>query len=147
MPRGFELESASSAIGASKLYYTRFYTDTEDSATDYVTPNFLGSRLNVPKQEPPYFESGTIQAAIDYNVLDLDLGKSFCPSERWQLRPVLGLRGAWINQTFDTEFHGTWQNAAILWQTSDEHIENKFWGIGPKLGIENTLNLWRGAGM
>jgi hypothetical protein len=128
----------------AKLYYTRFYNDTEDSATGYVTPNFLGSRLNVPKQEPPYYESGNIEAAIDYNVLDLDLSKSFCPSERWQLRPVLGLRGAWINQTYDTEFRGTWQNAAILWQTSNEHIENKFWGIGPKLGIENTLNLWRG---
>ena len=90
---------------------------------------------------PFYFQSGNIRAAIDYNVLDLDFGKSFCPSESWQLRPVLGLRGAWINQTFDTEFRGTWSGAIA---SSDEHINNDFWGIGPKLGIENTLNLWCG---
>ena len=31
-----------------------------------------------------------------------------------------------------------------LLKTSDEHIGNSFWGIGPKLGIESTLNLWSG---
>jgi len=127
----------------AKLYYTRFYTDTEDTVTGYVTPNFLGSRFAANELNPPYFRSGDIRAAIDYNVLDLDLGKSFCPSESWRLRPVLGLRGAWINQTLDTEFQGTWSDT-IPWETSDEHIRNDFWGIGPKLGIENTLNLWRG---
>ena len=29
---------------------------------------------------PPFFQTGNIQATIDYNVLDLDFGKSFCPS-------------------------------------------------------------------
>ena len=56
---------------------------------------------------------------------------------------MLGLRGAWINQTFDTEFQGTWLDG-YLQKTSDEHIKNSFWGIGPKLGIESTLNLWSG---
>jgi hypothetical protein len=45
-------------------------------------------------------------------VLDLNLGKSFCPSESWQLRPVLGLRGGWINRTLDIEFQGTGAAAA-----------------------------------
>jgi hypothetical protein len=129
----------------AKFYYTRFYTNTADTVTQNVTPNFLGSRMAVNEQNLPYFQSGDIRAAIDYNVLDLDLGKSFCPSQSWQLRPVLGLRGAWINQTFDTEYQGTWSGTnTITSETSDEHINNDFWGIGPKLGIENTLNLWRG---
>ena len=130
-----------------KLYYTRFHTDTEDAAAGYLTPNFLGSRLTVPTtQDPPFFQEGNIQAAIDYNVLDLDFGKSFCLSASWQLRPVLGLRGAWINQAFDSEFRGSWSGGpkTIQWETADEHVNNDFWGIGPKLGIENTLNLWRG---
>ena len=127
-----------------KLYYTRFDTAAEDSVAGNVTPVFFGGRLAVPTLlDPPYFQSGRIRAAIDYNVLDLDFGKSFCPTESLQLRPVLGLRGAWINQTFDAEFQGTWLGG-LLQRTSDEQIKNNFWGVGPKLGIENTLNVWSG---
>jgi len=129
----------------AKFYYTRFHTDTADAVTGYVTPNLLGSRMFAKAQTAPfYFRHGDTRAAIDYNVLDLDLGQSFCLSESWELRPVLGLRGAWISQTFDTEFHGAWSNTIQGEINSVEHIKNDFWGIGPKLGIENTLNLWRG---
>jgi hypothetical protein len=124
-----------------KLYYTHFYTNGEDAVTGDVTPNFLGSRLNMPHHTPSYYQSGSIRGAIDYNVLDLDFGKRCCLSESWELRPVLGLRGAWINQAFDTAFQASWGSQ---WATSNEHINNDFWGIGPKLGIENSLNLWRG---
>jgi hypothetical protein len=128
-----------------KFYYTRFNTDTEDAIAGRVTPNFLGSRMFANQQTAPfYFRHGDIQAAIDYNVLDLDLGKSFNPAESWQLRPVLGLRGAWIGQTFDTEFRGAWSDTIQGEIASVEHIKNDFWGIGPKLGIENSLNLWCG---
>jgi hypothetical protein len=124
----------------TKLYYTRYFTNGEDAVEGYVTPNFLGSRLNMPQQNPSYYQSGNIRAAIDYNVLDLDFGKSCCLSDSWELRPVLGLRGAWINQSFDTDFQGSWPGSQ--WATSSEHIKNDFWGIGPKLGVENMLNLW-----
>jgi hypothetical protein len=127
-----------------KLYYTRFYTETEDTATGNLTPMFFGGRFAVPTLlDPPYFQNGNIRAVIDYNVLDLDFSKSFCPIESLQLRPVLGLRGAWINQTFDAEFQGTWLGG-LLQETNNERVKNNFWGIGPKLGIENVLNLWSG---
>ncbi len=127
-----------------KLTYTRFCTETDDTITGYVTPVFLGSRMATSLlPEPHFYNDGRIQAAIDYNVLDLDLGKSFCPVEPVRLRPVLGLRGAWINQGFDTEFR--YIEADILDRmTSVEQVRNNFWGIGPKLGIENSLNLWSG---
>jgi hypothetical protein len=126
-----------------KLSYTRFYTDAEATAAGKVTPVFLGNRLALTLMDPPYFDSGSVRSVIDYNVLDLEFGKSFRPVESLQLRPVLGLRGAWINQTFDTEFQGTWLYG-VLQKTSAEHIANRFWGIGPKLGIESALNLWSG---
>jgi hypothetical protein len=128
-----------------KLSYTYFHTTANDTATDHVTPVFLGNRLALFLMDPPYFDTGSVQSAIDYNVLDLDFGKSFYPNESLQLRPVLGLRGAWINQTFDTQFEGRWSlGNSVLWKTSAEHIKNSFWGIGPKLGLESTLNLWSG---
>lgn len=129
-----------------KLYYTRFHTETEDTATGNLTPMFFGGRSAVPTLlDPPYFQDGNIRAVIDYNVLDLDFSKSFSPVECLQLRPVLGLRGAWINQTFDAQYQGSWSIDKIpITETSDERIKNNFWGIGPKLGIENTLTLWSG---
>ena len=129
----------------AKLSYTRFYTETEDTVAGYVTPIFLGNRMAAMflLPQPNCFNDGNIQATIDYNVLDLDFGKSFSPFESLRLRPVLGVRGAWINQNFDAEFQYTWPNTTQT-LTSDERIENSFWGIGPKLGIENSLNLWAG---
>lgn len=140
---GFRVGVGLERDGGVKLYYTRFHTDAHDTVAGYVTPNFLGSRLPVLAQDPSYFKSGSIQAVIDYNVLDLDFSKSFCPLDSWQLRPVLGLRGAWIDQTFDSEFQGTWSSNPLV-IASEEHIKNGFWGIGPKLGVENALNLWSG---
>jgi hypothetical protein len=143
---GFRVGVGSSAQcqWGAKLYYTRFFTEGEDAVSGDVTPVFLAAKMALPPhQSPPFFQTGNIQAKIDYNVMDLDCGKSFCPTESLRSRPVLGLRGAWINQAFNSEFQGSW-SGAITSETVDERIENDFWGIGPKLGIENSLNLWRG---
>jgi hypothetical protein len=138
---GFRVGAGLDRDCGAKLYYTRYFTSGEDAVAGNVTPNFLGSRLNMPSQTPSYFQTGSIRGAVDYNVLDLDFGHTCRLSEYWELRPVLGLRGAWINQTFDTAFQGVWGSQ---WATSNEHINNDFWGIGPKLGVENAVNLWRG---
>ncbi len=141
---GFRVGIGTEGDWGVKFYYTRFETDTAETVEGHVTPNFLGSRMFAKAQTQPfYFRRGDVQAAIDYNVLDLDFSKSCCFSEPWQLRPVLGLRSAWIDQKFDTEYQGTWSDVVAF---SEEHIKNNFWGIGPKLGVENTLNLWRGQG-
>jgi hypothetical protein len=136
--------TGSAAEGGITFSYTRFYTDTEDWVSGNVTPIFLGNRMATSLlRSPHYFDDATVHAAIDYNVLDLDFGKSFQPTESLRLRPVLGLRGAWINQSIDTEFRYIKTNV-LERLTSDEHIKNDFWGIGPRLGIENSLSLWSG---
>jgi hypothetical protein len=142
---GFRVGAGLDRDWGAKLYYTRFNTETENTAAGYLTPVFFGGReVVLLSKDPLYFTNGRIQSAIDCNVLDLDFGKSFRPVDSLQLRPVLGMRGAWINQTFDTEFQGVWSGGKTEEGTSNEHIENNFWGIGPKLGIENALNLWSG---
>jgi len=139
---GFRLGVGVERDWGVRLYYTRFFTETENSATGLLTPMFFGGRSAVPTLlDPPYFQDGSIRSAINYNVLDLDFSKSFCPVKSLQLRPVLGLRGAWIDQSFDTRFQGEWLDGWI-WKITEEHVRNNFWGIGPKLGIENTLNAW-----
>ncbi len=130
----------------TKFYYSCVHTSAEDSASGNLTPAFLGGKLALsdnPKSTPPYFDDGQVKAVIDYNVLDCDLGKHFNPIESLRVRPVVGLKAAWINQTFDSEFQGDWPDL-VLSKSMAEHMVNNFWGIGPKIGVENAWNAWRG---
>lgn len=128
-------------LGA-KLYYTRFHTTAEQSISGNLTPAFLGGKLalsDAPASSPAYFDNGQVRAAIDYNMFDCDFGRSFRPLPSLRVRPVVGLRAGWIHQTFDAQF----EDLSVSKQIS-EHIENNFWGIGPKIGIENTWRLGGG---
>jgi len=130
----------------TEFYYSRVYIDSADSASGNLTPAFLGGKSALSDAQhstSPYFDHGHVETAIDYNVLDWDLGKSFNPGESLRLRPVIGLKAAWINQTFDSGFQGAWPDL-MLSKNVTEHIENDFWGIGPKIGIESAWNAWRG---
>ncbi len=126
----------------TKLYYTRVHTSTAESASGNLTPAFMGGKLALsdkPKSEPPYFDRGHVEAVVDYNVLDWDLGKLFNPVPSLRVRPIVGMRAAWINQTFDSGFQDLSLSKSVT-----EHMENDFWGIGPKIGVENAWNVWRG---
>ncbi len=139
---GFRAGIALEEAWGARLSYTRFHTKAEDSASGNLTPAFLGGKLalsDTPASTPPYFDHGHVQAVIDYNVLDCDFGRPFHPLPSLRLRPVFGMRAAWINQTFDSEFRDLSISKSV-----SEHMENNFWGIGPKIGIENAWSLWEG---
>ena len=93
----------------TKFYYTRIYFSSAHTASGNLTPAFMGGKLALsdkPKSTLPYFDDGYVKTAIDYNVLDWDLGRSFKQGKSLRLQPVIGLRAAWINQTFDSGFQG-----------------------------------------
>ncbi len=143
---GFRVGIGQENEWGTKFYYTRLHTRAADSESGNLTPAFMGGKLALsdpPKPTPPYFDTGQVEAVIDYNVLDWDLGKRFNPAQSLVVRPVVGLRAAWIDQTFDSAFQGSWP-ALPLSRSVSEHMENNFWGIGPKIGIENAWNAWRG---
>ncbi|BBO36330.1 Lpg1974 family pore-forming outer membrane protein [Lacipirellula parvula] len=129
----------------ARFYYTRFHTSTSDSATGQLTGAFMGAKMNQPPAPTSYFDVGQVAAEIDYNMFDFDLGRRFQPSESLMLRPVVGLRAGWINQNIDSQFDANYlDNGAPLHRQVNEAMTNDFWGIGPKLGLENALNLHRG---
>lgn len=114
----------------TQFYYTKFYTSQSDSATGNLKSAFLGAKMAEPSNSY-FFQSGQINAAINYNMLDWNIGKRLNISNVLMLRPLLGLEGGWINQTFNSTFQGT---TAV-----SENINNNFRGIGPKIGIEGKL--------
>ena len=144
---GFRVGIGREGEWGTKFYYTHVYTSAADSASGNLTPAFLGGKLALsdnPASRPPYFDQGHVKSAIDYNVLDWDFSKRFRPTEPLLMRPMVGLRAAWIRQTFKSEFQGEWPDLSLS-KSMIEHMENNFWGIGPKIGLESAWNVWRGA--
>lgn len=113
----------------TQLYYTRFYTNDTDSAQGNLTSAFAGGKLIQASNGNFLYNSGQLSFSINYNVLDWDLSKSFHASKAIILRPIIGLRGAWINQTINTSFQGL--------ISISEKVKNDFSGVGPKAGIES----------
>jgi hypothetical protein len=117
-------------IWETQFYYTHLNADARDAVTGNVTSAFLASKLAAPSSSFVY-QSGQVDFAIDFNIFDLDLSKTFKPTDTIMLRPIIGLKGGWINQRVNTDFQGTVSVA--------ENIKNDFYGVGPKIGIESKL--------
>ena len=124
----------------TKFWYTHYDTSTSDSATGDLTTAFLGGKQAQPPAPVYYFDSGQVSSSINYNLFDWDLSKRFQPSPALEVRPLVGLRGGWINQSIDSAFQADYSLLGIpVAQRIAESMKNDFWGIGPKFGLENSL--------
>lgn len=116
--------------GDTQFYYTKYYISAHDSATGNMKSAYLGAKLSLPSSSY-FFSSGQVTSYIHYNMLDWNFGKRFYVTKELMLRPLLGLEGGWINQTFNSSFQGT---TSVI-----ENINNNFRGLGPKIGIDGRL--------
>jgi hypothetical protein len=126
---GFRVGAGYNGEWDSKFYYTYFYNKSNDSTAGFLTSTDIGGKLaqNAPGAKF-FFNTGQASLKIDFNMFDWDLGKSFFVGQDILVRPVLGLKAGWINQTYITTFQGV--------KSINEKIKNNFKGIGPKVGVE-----------
>ena len=128
-----------------KLSYTRFYTETEDTVAGNVTPVFLGNRMatSLLPDTTLFRQMETSRPRSTTTSWTSISARRSVPSSRCNCGRCSAYEGPGsirtLTPSFDTRGPGIFQRI-----TSDEHIKNNFWGIGPKLGIENSLNLWSG---
>lgn len=127
---GFRIALTSEGSWETQLSYTCYHTKTADSASGAVTPTLLASKIAQPSIGY-YYLAGQMEFAVNYHVIDLDLAKPYTITDTLQLRPIIGLRGAWINQSIDTRLQG---QISVM-----EDLTNHFKGLGPKAGIEATF--------
>ncbi len=113
--------------------YTQFHTSTNDSTSGNVLSAFLGTTTAKPF-EGYFFRTGAIRQTIDYDILDLAFGKAFQPAPAFMLHPFIGIMGGWINQHFNAVYQGD--------MSTNEMIVNNFTGIGPKFGIDTSINFY-----
>jgi hypothetical protein len=114
----------------NKFYYTGYYTKAYGSTNGNLVSTFLGGKLATSG----FYRSAQVNFRINFNTLDWDLGKKFYLAETVMLRPILGLRGGWINQQVVTNFQGP--------TSVTETVKNNFRGLGPKIGVASEIALY-----
>lgn len=126
----------------TQFYWTRFRTKASDSipTTDglVLTEFFAGFVVNNDTGL-----SGKIKWNIHYDMFDWELGYNCCLTENLFLRPFIGVKGGWIDQSIDS----SWDNSRLLpnfttiFYSSTEDLKNDFWGVGPSVGVNSKWNL------
>lgn len=113
----------------TRIIYTHIDTKALDSATGNVTSAFMGGKL-----VEAIYSAGQVDFKINVNTIDVDLLKNIQVSNSLLIKPLIGLRGAWINQQINTQFQG---QINVL-----EEVQNNFTGLGPKAAVENQWTFY-----
>lgn len=78
---------------------------------------------------------------LHLNVVDLDFGKQFKAGKAFNLHPHIGLRSAFLDQTYDVNYHKLYSYNAYRNKHKQvltnylTHMINNFWGIGIEGGL------------
>lgn len=110
--------------------YTHYYTSSNATAVGNLVTTFIGGKLAL---NGTFSRSGQISFKIDFNMFDWDLSQRLYVADTIQIRPIVGVRGGWINQRAITDFQGT--------VTYNENVKNNFKGLGPKCALESRWTL------
>jgi len=80
---------------------------------------------------------------LNYDMLDLDLGREYALCNCFTFRPHIGLKGGWINQTQKMQVNDITlgQSPVIDITQGTAHRRNDFNGIGPSIGVDMRFAL------
>jgi hypothetical protein len=95
--------------------------------------NILGASANSPQAS----------WTLNVNLLDLEIGRNYFISRKIALHPHVGLRGAWINQSYHADYTGAWffsnlpgPVVNVARANTSFKAENNFKGIGVCTGAD-----------
>lgn len=74
---------------------------------------------------------------IQYDVADLTAGYKFCIGQCFYLKPFVGLRAAWIDQSLHSHLETLFTSSLVDDSTvfTDKDDTEDFWGVGPEIGL------------
>ncbi|MGD0664872.1 MAG: Lpg1974 family pore-forming outer membrane protein [Rhabdochlamydiaceae bacterium] len=117
----------------SNFYYTWFFTDQSNSAgkPNSIVVDQIGiDAVNLGRP----LTTGSIKWNVHFSMFDWELGRWHYVSKNLALRPHVGVKGGWINQSIHSEFGNPVAPSISL----KEKFENNYWGVGPSVGINTT---------
>ncbi|MDN3506399.1 MAG: Lpg1974 family pore-forming outer membrane protein [Simkaniaceae bacterium] len=95
---------------------------------------------------PFLFDQVNAKWKLDYNVLDLEIGRKFWLSPCFNLRLFTGLKGSWIRTQYDLLQErdlATLDSTAIVGGFFLDNFKNTFRGVGLTLGLDPTWHFSR----
>lgn len=137
-----------------RAQYTWFDTSGSDTTRAGLNSSIVplrGSAL-IPgnNQEFIYCTHAKSQYDMDYQAVDIELGRDYYVSSKLSLRPFWGLKTAWIDLEQNTRYTGgnpDPNNPNVLaLQRNTVHVreDSDFWGLGPRTGIDTRWYLGEG---
>jgi len=136
----------------TQLYWT--WIRAEAHQTQSVSPEFIpipgGPDLITEFIHPEFFaadlsdilaQTAKIRWALQFNMFDWELGRSYWVSKDLSFRPFLGLKGGWIDQPIELKYENLISPTAVTTHSGIEKAKNNFWGIGPVGGINTKWKL------
>jgi hypothetical protein len=128
-------------------FHDKAKSSVEQGSQSIVRPELASSILSTSQGmvEPAAVAKASSLLNLYLDIIDWDLGREFIPSHWFSIRPVLGIKAAWIHQKNDTKYQGFYllSNSADT-SNIDVARKNNYWGIGPKAGM--TTHFWLGRG-
>lgn len=106
------------------------------------------------RADPIRYGFATADWRMNFNTIDLELGRSFFPDEPLPIRLMMGAKIANIQQTYEVKYKQG--NATLAIQPGNalpsvfEFISSKFetktdqWAVGPRIGLESHWNMLSG---
>lgn len=99
-----------------------------------------------------FFSSASSKWHLEFNVVDLELGRNFFVSRHLQLRPHFGLKGTWQEQKMDVFFNGVSSTTSNSVTTvfpfdSASYNKNEYWGIGIRTGLDAAWHFTKSFSM
>ncbi len=92
-----------------------------------------------------FAEEAKAKWSLDFNVLDLELGRNFWISKWLTLRPFIGMKFDWTDQDFNVEYENVSSTPFQLLNGSE--IEMKMdqdqWAVGIRAGLNSAYYMWK----
>ncbi len=126
-------------------YRLRNTTETAKSTGDLTLLDAFWFVNNTANSVTQAFSDVHGKWMLDFNVLDIALGRNFYVSPRLMLRPFCGIKAAFLKQKLNVNFQRNFTDAGSDAFTMDNHMQN--WAVGLLTGVDSAWHFCRSFSM
>ncbi len=122
------------------LNWTWFQSKAKDHAKGSLLTLWANPGIIAPPESTLAAEFARAQWTLHYNVVDFEIGRSFWVGRHFSLRPLLGIRGAWIDQHLKIRYN--YMTDPVT--EGKIHANSDFEGVGVRMGLDMRFALMGG---
>lgn len=135
------------------VYYTWYQTQGNSYASvtsgeihSSFSGAFYANNTNGSGLSGPYYLDAGIKWNFSFNNIDWELGHTFAINPGYKLRPFLGLKAAFIDQSINTHWKYPYDPLLKIpittFSAATENVTNNFRGVGPSFGLNTSWNFY-----